>query len=120
LQPLERLSGSGFQSGEFLVDGMPDDVQIEPIISVPQSIAHAADIAPRLVRHQCCRAIAEAVGGLAYALQTTFDGVACLSVGGKCRTARAGNVIRDPFSVVDDVRQRLGRIMFRRQVGGPG
>lgn len=120
LQACKRPSGGGFQVRKVVSDSMPDDVCVDPIVPIPEPISHASNIGPRLIRYQFRRAVAEPMGGFADAFQATLDGVARLAVSGKGRAIRNGDVIRDSFGVLDDVRERLDRIMFRRQPGAPG
>ena len=45
-----------------------------------QPVSHAPDIAPGLGWHEVCRSVAQAVRGLANALEAALDGITCLPV----------------------------------------
>jgi hypothetical protein len=55
----EGSSRIGCQAGKIVADCVPEDVQTDPVVGVPKSVAHAADIAPRLVWHQFDRMLAQ-------------------------------------------------------------
>src|ERR1700747_176296 len=38
-----------FQPGQTVLDCIPQDVEVNSVVSVPQSVAHAADVAPGLI-----------------------------------------------------------------------
>jgi hypothetical protein len=65
------------------LDCVPQDVEINTVVSVPQSVAHAPDVAPRLVRHQLRCSFTQPKSGLANAFKAPFDGVTPKHIGSK-------------------------------------
>ena len=64
-EPIERCPGVGGESRHITLDDIPHDIETEPVIRVPQAVAHPADLVPRLVGHQRFGLIAQTDGGFA-------------------------------------------------------
>jgi PAS domain-containing protein len=56
------------QAGQPVSDGVPQDIEVDTVVSVTQSVAHTTDIAPGLARRQLSCFFPQAKGGLANAL----------------------------------------------------
>ena len=84
---------------------------------MPQSVAHATDVAPGLVRHEFVCAYSKPMSGLTHPLYAAFDGITDRFVLFKRLPIHAGEIARDPLGIVDDVAEAVGRIVPRRQCG---
>lgn len=115
----QSLAGGGFEFGQIITDSGPQDFETDAIVGVPQPVPHSPDLSPGLPRHQCFCLVAEPVNGLADPFQTTFDAVSHEAIPFEVSMVHPSNVALDTLGVLDDVDQRVSRVMFRRQVCGP-
>jgi hypothetical protein len=53
----------------------PKDINVHPVVGMPQPVTHAADIGPGLARHELVCLVAKPDSGFAHALDTAFDGI---------------------------------------------
>ena len=53
----------------------PKDINVYPVVSMPQPVPHPADIGPGLARHELVRLLAEPDGSFAHALDTALQGL---------------------------------------------
>ena len=97
---------------------IPDDVQADPVISVPQPIAHPTDVAPGLVRHPLGCTLTQPARTLAHPFQAAFHGIAQQAVAGQGGTIHASPILLDPLGVLDNIGQAVGRIVPRRHADG--
>ena len=74
-ESLERLLRRGGQFGQAVRRCPPQDLDVHPVVGMPQSVAHAADVGPGLARHEFVGLVAEPDRGFAYALDAAFDSV---------------------------------------------
>ena len=74
-ESLERLLRRGGQFGQAVRRCPPQDLDVHPVVGMPQSVAHAADVGPGLAWHQLVRLITEPDGGFAHSLDTAFCGI---------------------------------------------
>jgi hypothetical protein len=88
---------------------IPNHVQVDPVVSVSQPIAHPANVAPGLVWHQLGCTVAQTVRSFAHTFDATLHGVTQEAVPGESGAIYACQVLLDPLGVLDDVGCRPGR-----------
>jgi hypothetical protein len=69
-----------------LTDGVPQDIEVDTIVSVTQSVTQTTDISPRLARRQLSCLFPQTNGGLANAFQAPLDCVTPKGVASKSLT----------------------------------
>jgi hypothetical protein len=89
----------------ILGDIVPKDVRGHTLICMPQQIAHAAYVGPRLSRQKLWRSIAQTMGCLANSLKAPFDGVTGRAVGLERIAVHAGHIASDPVVIFDHIGQ---------------
>ena len=75
------LLARGAQRRQVVRDRRPDLAAVDLVVFVPQAIANAADVPPRLIRRQLLRQCAEFLGRLADAQQAVLSRIKRLGVG---------------------------------------
>jgi hypothetical protein len=68
------------------------DRQSHPIVTMARTVAHTADVAPRLARHQSSSLVTQPECGLANLLQAPFDRIARAAVTLKLMAVHADNI----------------------------
>lgn len=82
---------------------------------MPQPIPHPANISPGLVWHKVLGTFTELVGRLANTFDTTFDGIPDPFALFKRLVVHAGEMARNPLSVLNDMVEAVRRLVLRRQ-----
>src|SRR6516225_6027161 len=72
------------QAGQPVSDGVPQDVEVNTVVSVTQPVPHTTDIAPGLARRQLSGFFPQAKGGLADTFQAPLDCITPECVASKC------------------------------------
>jgi hypothetical protein len=103
-----------------VLDSVPDDIEVDAVVSVPVSVAHTTDVGPGLVGRQLGGLVLQTKRGLAKAFQATLYRITPEGVTRKRLPIHAGQVTFNTFDVLENVGQRDGWIALRRHVGAPG
>ena len=82
---------------------MPNERDVDPIVGVPETVSHAPDVVPRLMRHQFRGAVAQSICRLADTLDATFYRIAQQEITLEIVVICAGQVLRDALRVLDYV-----------------
>jgi hypothetical protein len=73
VQGQESFTTRDSKRGEVVRDDLPQDRSPDLVVVMPQQIAEAANLSPRLIGHKNFDRRAKLLGGLAYAAEAAFD-----------------------------------------------
>jgi hypothetical protein len=74
-QAFQRDYSLGFEARQIIGNHGPNDAGIDLVVSVVQSITHAPEIDPMLLRRQARGLVSKADYGLANPFQASLDGI---------------------------------------------
>jgi hypothetical protein len=97
-----------------MLKGIPNRIEINPVIRIAKPIAHSADIVPRLVRHQGQSCLSKPECGLADALEASFDSIPRAPIVLESLLLQAGGITLNVGDVVQNVRKAVAGIVLRR------
>ncbi|HEY2616062.1 MAG TPA: hypothetical protein VGI78_01870 [Acetobacteraceae bacterium] len=96
--------GIGLQSGQIVLNSVPDHVEADAVAGMAQPVAEPANVRQWLPRQQSAGTVAEAKGRFANPLQAALDGgVAHLAVRLQGVPVPAGEIRLNSSDVVEDV-----------------
>jgi hypothetical protein len=69
----QRLSRCSGQLRHAVRRSPPKDINVHPVVGMPQPVPHAADSGPGLARHELVRLLAKPDSGFAHGLECTWS-----------------------------------------------
>jgi hypothetical protein len=69
----QRLLNRRFERGQIVLHGLPDGIQLDAVILMPQSVADPTNVRPSRAGTEVLRLFAQSNGGFADYLQLAFE-----------------------------------------------